>query len=97
MLKTIVSACVFAVLACATSTANAQTMDRRTIFTFNQPVSLPGVTLPAGKYLFRVPDASTGRRVVSLTIRKIASSGCPTASDRVQPVKDSATALSDVT
>ena len=49
MLKTIVSACVFAVLAFTGTVANAQTIDNRTFFTFSQPVTLPGVTLPAGK------------------------------------------------
>ena len=67
MLRTFATACVLTVLASvASSTANAQTIDRRTFFTFNQPVTLPGVTLPAGKYLFRVPDAATGRKVVQV-------------------------------
>jgi hypothetical protein len=65
MLKTIVSACVFAVLAMST-TATAQPSDRRTFFTFNQPFTLPGVTLPAGKYLFRIVDDTTSRRVVQV-------------------------------
>ena len=34
----------------------AQPADKRTVFTFNQPVTLPGVTLPAGQYLFRFVD-----------------------------------------
>jgi hypothetical protein len=45
--------------------AIAQSRDRRTYFTFSGPVSLPGVTLPAGKYLFRVVDIST-RQVVQV-------------------------------
>jgi LPXTG-motif cell wall-anchored protein len=35
-----------------------QPVDMRTYFTFSGPVALPGVTLPAGKYLFRLADAS---------------------------------------
>jgi len=67
MLKTLASACVLAVLAFFSSTtAHAQTVDNRTFFTFNQPVTLPGVTLPAGKYLFRNPDTTTARRVVQV-------------------------------
>lgn len=66
MLKTIASACVFAMLAFTSITAHAQTIDNRTFFTFNQPVTLPGVTLPAGKYLFRNPDTMSGRRVVQV-------------------------------
>jgi hypothetical protein len=66
MLKTIASACVLAVLGFTSITAHAQTVDNRTFFTFNQPITLPGVTLPAGKYLFRNPDINTSRRVVQV-------------------------------
>jgi LPXTG-motif cell wall-anchored protein len=66
MLKTLASACVLAVLAFTSTIAHAQTVDNRTFFTFNQPVTLPGVTLPAGKYLFRNPDITTSRRVVQV-------------------------------
>jgi hypothetical protein len=40
-------------------TALAQPMDKRTFFTFSGPVAIPGVTLPAGKYMFRVADTSS--------------------------------------
>ena len=67
MLKTRMMAGVFAVLACLmSSTATAQTSDRRTLFTFNQPVTVPGVTLPAGTYLFRIPSVDSSRRVVQV-------------------------------
>ena len=66
MLKTIASACVLAVLGFTSTTAHAQTIDNRTFFTFSQPITLPGVTLPAGKYLFRNPDFNTSRRVVQV-------------------------------
>jgi len=66
MLKILASACVFAVLAFTSTTAHAQTIDNRTFFTFSGPVTLPGVTLPAGKYLFRNPDTLGGRRVVQV-------------------------------
>lgn len=65
MLKTAVSLCVFAVLATSIP-ADAQTTDHRTLFTVNQPFSLPGVTLPAGTYQFRVADETTGRRVINV-------------------------------
>ena len=41
-------------------------MDARTEFTFNQPVELPNVTLPAGTYIFRFVDATTGRKVMQV-------------------------------
>jgi len=55
--------CASAVLAVVTAAgAFAQPLDKRTYFTFNGPTAIPGVTLPAGKYLFRVAD--TGSRNV---------------------------------
>lgn len=67
MLKRVVSVCAFAVLAGVLSdTAYAQPADARTYFTFNQPVTLPGVTLPAGTYLFRIPDATGNRQIVQV-------------------------------
>jgi hypothetical protein len=66
MLKILASACVFAVLAFTSTTTHAQTIDNRTFFTFSGPVTLPGVTLPAGTYLFRNPDTLSGRRVVQV-------------------------------
>jgi len=35
-------------------------------FTFSKPVTLPRVTLPAGKYLFRLADTLVGRTIVQV-------------------------------
>jgi LPXTG-motif cell wall-anchored protein len=60
-------ACSVALLACVTETPSiAQTIDKRTLFTFSGPVSMPGVTLPAGKYLFRLANPDSGRNVVQV-------------------------------
>jgi hypothetical protein len=48
------------------ATALAQTSDYRTYFTFSTPVTLPGVTLPAGRYLFRLADPNSTRKVISV-------------------------------
>jgi hypothetical protein len=64
MLKALASVCVFAMLAFTSTATHAHTTDNRTYFTFSGPVTLPGVTLPAGTYLFRNPD--TSRRVVQV-------------------------------
>jgi hypothetical protein len=42
------------------------TYDKRTYFTFSGPVTLPGVSLPAGKYLFRIANPETDRKVVQV-------------------------------
>lgn len=44
--------------------AAAQTFDRVTKLTFNAPVELPNMTLPAGTYTFRLVDSESDRHVV---------------------------------
>jgi hypothetical protein len=48
------------------ATLPAQPLDKRAFFTFSAPVEVPGVVLPAGKYIFRVVDAATGGKVVQV-------------------------------
>ena len=48
-------------------------MDSRTEFTFNQPVELPGVTLPPGTYVFRFVDATTGKKVMQVQAKDASS------------------------
>ena len=65
----ITSACAAAILTVMSATpalAQGGPMDSRTEFTFNQPVELPGVTLPPGTYIFRFADATTGRKVMQV-------------------------------
>jgi len=67
MVKRLTSASVLVVLVCAlASGANAFTSDKRTYFTFNQPVALPGMTLPAGTYMFRIANPDTSRNVIQV-------------------------------
>jgi hypothetical protein len=44
----------------------AQPADYRTYFTFSGPVTLPGITLPAGKYVFRLADPDSSRKVINV-------------------------------
>lgn len=46
--------------------ADAQTMDDKTIVTVSGAVSLPGRTLPAGKYVFRLHDSPGNRHIVQV-------------------------------
>jgi hypothetical protein len=67
--KLITSACAAAMLtAMSAAPARAQggPMDARTEFTFNQPVEMPNVTLPAGTYIFRFVDATSGKKVMQV-------------------------------
>jgi LPXTG-motif cell wall-anchored protein len=56
----------FALLTLAAVAAQAQPSDYRTFFTFSAPVTLPGVTLPAGTYLFRLADPDSSRKVINV-------------------------------
>jgi hypothetical protein len=48
------------------ASGSAQTYDKCAVFTFSGPVALPGVTLPAGQYLFRLADPAGSRKVVQV-------------------------------
>lgn len=58
-------------LVCTTlsSTASAQTWNKRTRVTFSAPVEIPGVgaqVLPAGTYIFRLLDSQSDRHIVQV-------------------------------
>lgn len=70
------SACAAAMLltlSATPSSAQGQPLDSRTEFTFNQPVELPGVTLPPGTYIFRFVDGTTGRKVMQVQAKDASS------------------------
>ena len=65
--KALRSVCAIALLTCLMgASGSAQTDDKRTVFTFSGPIALPGVTLPAGQYLFRLADPASSRKVVQV-------------------------------
>jgi hypothetical protein len=53
---------------CGVTTAHAQTTnpDRVVYFTFTQPVTIPGSTLPAGRYRFQVLQSLTDRGILRI-------------------------------
>jgi hypothetical protein len=60
-------ACAVAVFVCLLAApVSAQSLDKRTLFTFSAPVTLPGLTLPAGQYLFRLADPNSSAKVVQV-------------------------------
>ena len=63
----IAAATVAAVLLTCTMSVSAQDFNtqKRTIMTFSAPVEMPGVTLPAGTYVFRIADTPS-RNVVQV-------------------------------
>jgi len=61
-------AALLAALTLTAGAAMAQTMpaDRLTKVTFSGPVSVPGMTLPAGTYTFRIADSDADRHIVQI-------------------------------
>jgi hypothetical protein len=57
---------VLILLLIAGSVARSSVSDKLTIFTFSQPVELPGVTLPAGTYAFKLLDSIADRSIVQV-------------------------------
>ena len=65
--KKIVSlVCTVTLLAVPTAPVVASPVDRLVYFTFSAPVSIPGVTLPPGTYMFRVASPATSRDLVQV-------------------------------
>jgi hypothetical protein len=66
-MKTMMIALVVAAAAALPASARAQELNasERTLMTFSAPVELPGVTLPAGDYIFRLAD-TPGRNVIQV-------------------------------
>jgi LPXTG-motif cell wall-anchored protein len=54
----------FGAVLLAASLAMAGEWDKKTTFTFSQPIDMPGFTLPAGTYVFVVADIPSSRHVI---------------------------------
>jgi len=46
--------------------ARADTWNKKTVVTFNQPVEIPGRVLPAGTYTFKLLDSPSDRHIVQI-------------------------------
>jgi LPXTG-motif cell wall-anchored protein len=64
-------ACIFAVLCLGLSVGSlgtqADTHNKKTQIRFSEPVEVPGATLPAGTYVFRLMDTRADRHIVQVT------------------------------
>lgn len=58
--------CAAALTAMFASGARADEWDKKTILTFSGPVQIPGATLPAGTYVFKLADIPGNRHVVQV-------------------------------
>jgi hypothetical protein len=58
--------CAAALTAVMAPGARADEWDKKTILTFSGPVQIPGATLPAGSYVFKLADIPGNRHVVQV-------------------------------
>jgi hypothetical protein len=58
--------CAVVLLTAAGAAAQATTADRLTNVTFSGPVAIPGSTLPAGTYQFKLADSPSDRHIVQV-------------------------------
>ena len=84
--------CVFAIAALVAVGARADENDRLTYMTFSGPVQLPGVTLAAGTYTFKLADLSGSKHVVHVMTKedspKLITTLMTIPNERLEPVKD---------
>jgi hypothetical protein len=69
MLKKLITfgcATAIALTCCGIAAAQMPSKGKPVYFTFSKPVDLPRVTLPAGKYLFRLADTLSARTIVQV-------------------------------
>jgi len=66
MWKKVITAVALTALWLSAPAARADEYNKLTLLTFNKPIQLPGVTLPAGTYRFELADPVESRRVVKV-------------------------------
>ncbi len=78
--------------------AHADESDRATTITFSQSVQIPGQVLPAGTYMFKLPDSDSGQNVVQIfnADRTVLYATLQTiATDRQEPTGDTVVTLAE--
>jgi len=83
--------CALALTLALAPGARADENDRLTYMTFSGPVQVPGVTLAAGTYTFKLADGATNRHVVQIFNKndnKLMTTVMTIPNERLEPVKD---------
>jgi len=84
--------CILALTSLIAVGARADENDRLTYLTFSGPVQLPGVTLAAGTYTFKMADLSGSKHVVQVMTKedspKLITTLMTIPNERLDPVKD---------
>jgi len=87
--KALLCAAVLTVM--AAPAAHADQWNKKTILTFSGPVQLPGATLPAGSYVFKLADLNGNRHVVQVfdkDEKKIFATLMAIPNDRLEPADE---------
>lgn len=80
--------CAAAITACLAPSARADEWNKKTYLTFSGPVQIPGATLPAGTYLFKLADPDLSRHVVMVASKdgtKVYGMFLTIPTDRLEP------------
>jgi hypothetical protein len=80
--------CAAAITALVAPAARADEWNKKTILTFSGPVQVPGATLPAGSYVFKLADIPGNRHVVQVfdkDERKIYTTILAIPNERLEP------------
>jgi len=88
---TMAAACVTLAMTAGMAAAQTTPPDRRTFVTFSGPVSVPGMTLPAGTYTFRIMDSNTDRHIVQIFNQdgtKLMTTLLAVSAQRLEPTGD---------
>jgi len=83
--------CAAIVTLMAAPGVRADQWDKKTILTFSGPVQIPGATLPAGSYVFKLADLSGNRHVVQVfdkAEKKIYATLLAIPNDRMEPADE---------
>jgi hypothetical protein len=76
--------------------AHADESDLNTSITFSEPIQIPGQVMPAGTYVFRLPDPEAGQNIVQIfnSDRTVLYATLQTVTaERLQPTDNTAVTL----
>jgi hypothetical protein len=91
MKSTLTAVCAATLLTASVAAAQGTLADRKTIVTFSGPVSIPGATLPAGTYVFKLADSAANRNIVQVFDKdeaKIITTLLAVPAERAEPEGD---------
>jgi hypothetical protein len=67
---TLTAVCAATLLTAAITSAQGTLADRKTVVAVSGPMSIPGATLPAGTYVFKIIDSPANRHIVQIFDRE---------------------------